>query len=118
MTGRAAPASRPAVAGNDVYAFVFFAAVALAAALFAGAGFAAGFRFGVAAALAGAFFATAFFATAFFTGAFAAASSLEPFHFKRAFLASATTLAMSSSVYTPLTPEMAASFMPCLMPSL
>ena len=33
-------------------------------------------------------------------------------------IASVTTLAMASSLNTPLTPEMAASFMPCLMPSL
>ena len=41
-----------------------------------------------------------------------------PFQVRRAFLASSTTLAMSSSLYTPLTPEMADSFMPCFRPSL
>jgi hypothetical protein len=42
----------------------------------------------------------------------------EPFQVRRAFFASVTTRAMSSSLKAPLTPAIAASFMPCLMPSL
>ena len=80
--------------------------------------------------MAGAFFAAAFFAGAlaatgfgaaarFLAGARAAFGAAEPpFQVSRAFFASATTLAMSSSLYTPLTPEMADSFMPCFRPSL
>lgn len=130
--------SQPAM----LYALVFFLTSVLPAGFFAGAGLETGF-FGAAAILAGAFFVGALFATTFFVGAFLAttffvttffagasfagaffdtalaeAAVLEPFQAKRAFFARATTLAMSSSEYTPLTPDMAASFMPCLMPSL
>ncbi len=128
--------------GCDFYVAVFFFAPALPATFVAGDCFATDF-FGESTALARAFvavvfvagvfvagvfgagvfgagvaFTTAFFTTAFFTGGLAAETLLEPFQVNRAFFARATTLAMSSSEYTPLTPEIAASFMPCLMPSL
>ena len=110
------------------YAVVFFPAIALPAVLLAGPGFETGF-FGAATSLAGAFFVAAgfvvatffaatFFVTTFFGVTLALVVLLELFQVKRAFFARATTLAMSSSVYTPLTPDMAESFMPCLMPSL
>lgn len=141
-------AHEPIAARRKLYAAVFFLALALTAAFFfAGACPETGF-FGVTAVPAGAFVAPAFasvvffagvflagaffavtaftgafatvasLVTAFLAGAFAGGALLDPFQVKRAFFARATTLAMSSSEYTPLTPDMAASFMPCLMPSL
>ena len=48
----------------------------------------------------------------------AAREPSPPFQLSRAFFASFTTSAMCSSLYTPSTPEIADSFMPCLRPSL
>ena len=112
------------------FAGAFLAAVLTTAAFLAGVAtvflattFVCTFTGALAGVLAGALGFAAALAGAFSTGAFTATTllALPPavsFYVRRAFLARATTLAMSSSENTPLTPEMAASFMPCLRPSL